>query len=61
MNFFEYGIMKEMVKESGKHILFVHDPVDDDPNEDWNDYRDYYFRTVTASLLHPQVCHFELC
>lgn len=58
--FLEYGIMQELVRGTGKRMWFLHDPVEDDPKHTWSDYRANYYRTVTASLLHPGVHHFEV-
>jgi len=58
--FLEYGIMQELVRGTGKRMWFLHDPVEDDPKHTWADYRANYYRTVTASLLHPEVYHYEV-
>jgi len=58
--FLEYGVMQELVRGTGRRVWFLHDPVEDDPGHTWRDYRENYFRTVTASLLHPDVHHYEV-
>ena len=35
-------------------------PIEDNPRHDWNDYRANYIRTLIASLLHPDVWHYEV-
>lgn len=59
--FLEYGIMQELVKGTGKRMWFLHDPIEDNPEYTWEDYRYNYLKTAVASLLHPAVCHYEIC
>jgi len=58
--YLEYGIMQELVRGTGRRMWFLHDPVEDDPRHTWEDYRTNYIRTLVASLLHPEVCHYEV-
>ncbi|MDF2715268.1 MAG: hypothetical protein K0R28_2193, partial [Paenibacillus sp.] len=58
--YLEYGIMQELVRGTGRRMWFLHDPIEDNPNHTWEDYELNYKRTVTASLLHPDVFHFEV-
>ncbi|MBE5776720.1 MAG: hypothetical protein E7326_04380 [Clostridiales bacterium] len=57
--FLEYGVMQELVRGTGRRMWFLHDPVEDDPAYTWEDFRKNYLKTVVASLLHPEVHHFE--
>ena len=41
-------------------MWFLHDPVEDNPRHDWDDYRVNYIRTLVASLLQPDVWHYEV-
>ncbi len=59
--YLEYGVMQELVKGTGRHMWFLHDPIEDNPIFDWNDYEKNYFCTVVASLLHPDVNTYEIC
>ncbi len=59
--FLEYGVMQELVKGTGRHMWFLHDPIEDNPIFDWTDYRKNYLCTVAASLLHPKVNTYEIC
>lgn len=59
--YLEYGVMQELVKGTGRRMWFLHDPIEDNPGFDWNDYRKNYFCTVAASLLHPKINTFEIC
>lgn len=58
--FLEYGIMQELVRGTDRRMWFLHDPIEDDPKHTWGDYRANYFKTLTASLLHPGVAHYEV-
>ncbi len=59
--FLEYGVMQELVKGTGRHMWFLHDPIEDNPAFDWTDYKKNYLCTVAASLLHPKVNTYEIC
>ena len=59
--YLEYGVMQELVKGTGRKMWFLHDPIEDNPIFDWNDYRENYFRIVSASLMHPGVNIYEIC
>lgn len=59
--YLEYGVMQELVKRTGKRMWFLHDPIEDNPAFDWNDYRYNYLKTVAASLLHPRINRYEIC
>ena len=59
--YLEYGVMQELVKGTGRQMWFLHDPIEDNPAYDWNDYRVNYLCTVAASLLHPKVNTYEIC
>ncbi|MBQ7299127.1 MAG: hypothetical protein IJW77_04725 [Clostridia bacterium] len=58
--FLEYGIMQELVRGTDRRMWFLADPIEDNPQFDWDDYRDNYYRTVTASLLHPKISDYEV-
>ncbi|MDR1530881.1 MAG: hypothetical protein LBS62_01610 [Clostridiales bacterium] len=59
--YLEYGIMQELVRGTGRDMWFLHDPIEDNPDYDWEDYRVNYLKTVTASLLHPEIHTYEIC
>jgi hypothetical protein len=58
--YLEYGVMQELVRGTNRQMWFLHDPIEDNPHHDWNDYRDNYVRTLVASLLHPDVWRYEV-
>lgn len=59
--YLEYGIMQELVKGTGRGMRFLHDPIEDNPEFTWEDYKYNYLKTVVASLLHPHIHTYEIC
>jgi hypothetical protein len=58
--FLEYGIMQELVRGTDRRMWYLHDPVEDDPRHDWDDYRRNYLCTLVGSLLHPEIWYYEV-
>ncbi|MGF9696170.1 hypothetical protein [Paenibacillus sp. MABNR03] len=58
--YLEYGVMQELVRGTDRRMWFLHDPIEDNPNYTWADYKQNYMKTVVASLLHPGVAHYEV-
>jgi hypothetical protein len=58
--FLEYGQMLAMVKPTGRKVWFLADPIEDNPNRSWADYKRNYECTVIASLMWPEVHRFEV-
>jgi len=58
--FLEYGSMQNLARSSGRRIWYLNDPIEDDPNHDWTDYRTNWESTLTASLLQPEVWRYEI-
>jgi hypothetical protein len=62
--FLEYGAMQNLVRASGKgqrrRIWYLNDPIEDNPNHSWDDYRRNWENTLTASLLQPEVWRYEI-
>ncbi|MDR3110949.1 MAG: hypothetical protein LBU65_14870 [Planctomycetaceae bacterium] len=59
--FLEYGCMQELTRGSGKRMYLLHDPIEDNPRYDWNDYRKNYICTLTASLFAADTYYYEVC
>lgn len=59
--YLEYGMMQELTRGTKRNMWFLCDPVEDNPRYTWSEYRRDYIRTLTASLLHPNVSQFEVC
>ncbi len=58
--YLEYGQMASMVRPTGRKVWFLADPIEDNPNHSWSDYRWNYECTVIASLMWPEVGRFEV-
>jgi hypothetical protein len=58
--FLEYGAMQSLARASGRRVWYLNDPVEDDPNHDWGDYRANWESTMIASLLQPGVYRYEV-
>ncbi len=59
--FLEYGVMQELVRGTNRRMWFLHDPIEDNPRYDWDDYSTNYKATLIASLLQPHIWHYEIC
>lgn len=58
--FLEYGALQNIARSSGKRIWYLNDPIEDNPNYSWVDYRSNWESTLTASLLQPVVSSYEI-
>ncbi len=58
--FLEYGAMHNLVRATGRRIWYLNDPVEDNPDHDWDDYRRNWESTLVASLLQPEVWRYEV-
>jgi len=58
--FLEYGAMMNLVRATGARVWFLNDPIEDNPDHSWADYRTNWESTLTASLLWPQVSRYEV-
>ena len=58
--FLEYGAMQNLVRATGRSVSYLNDPIEDNPNHDWTDYRNNWQSTLTASLFQPDVYKFEI-
>ncbi len=58
--FLEYGAMQNLVRASGRRVWYLNDPIEDNPNHSWDDYRKNWESTLTASLLQPEVWRYEI-
>lgn len=59
--FLEYGYFASMVRAKNLSLWALHDPIEDNPEYTWSDYKHHYLRTLVASLLHPEISRFEVC
>ncbi len=58
--FLEYGSMQNLVRSTGRSVWYLADPIEDNPDHDWGDYRRNYHATLIASLLQPEVSQYEV-
>ena len=58
--FLEYGAMQNLVRATGRSVWYLNDPIEDNPRHDWNDYRENWESTLTASLFQPQIAKYEV-
>jgi hypothetical protein len=58
--FLEYGSMQQIVRASGKRVWYLNDPIEDNARHAWWDYRTNWESTLVASLLQPEVWHYEI-
>jgi hypothetical protein len=58
--FLEYGALQNIARSSGKRIWYLNDPIEDNPNHSWTDYKRNWESTLMASLLQPEVSSYEI-
>lgn len=58
--YFEYGQMANMVSAVGKEMWALQDPVEDNPDRSWDDYKRNYIATLVAALQFPGIYQFEV-
>jgi hypothetical protein len=58
--FLEYGAMQNLVRATGRQVWYLNDPIEDNPNYDWENYRVNWESTLVASLLQPEVSRYEV-
>ncbi|MGC2659385.1 MAG: hypothetical protein WA324_15620 [Bryobacteraceae bacterium] len=58
--FLEYGALQNIARSSHKPIWYLNDPIEDNPNHSWIDYRRNWESTLVASLLQPAVSRYEV-
>jgi hypothetical protein len=58
--FLEYGALQNIARSSGSRIWYLNDPIEDNANHSWTDYKHNWESTLVASLLQPQVSSYEI-
>ncbi|HEV2696153.1 MAG TPA: hypothetical protein VG347_24915 [Verrucomicrobiae bacterium] len=58
--FLEYGAMQNLVSATGRSVWYLNDPIEDNANHDWTDYRRNWESTLVASLFQPEVSRYEV-
>ncbi|MBQ8161460.1 MAG: hypothetical protein IJ083_12060 [Clostridia bacterium] len=59
--YLEFSALSQFQAPGGKTVYFLNDPIEDAQGYDWADYEENYRKTAVASLLFPEVTHFEIC
>jgi len=58
--YLEYGSVAAMTQPTGKRTYFLTDPIEDNPEHTWEDYKYNYEATFVGQLFHPGVSHYEV-
>jgi hypothetical protein len=58
--YLEYSAMQNLARASRRRVWYLNDPIEDNPNHTWDDYRTNWQSTLTASLLQPEVSSYEI-
>src|SRR5580658_3714865 len=58
--FLEFGAMQNLVRSTGRSVWYLNDPIEDNPNHGWDDYRSNWECTLTASLFQSEVWRYEV-
>jgi hypothetical protein len=58
--YLEYSSLDAMTRPTGKQVYFLTDPIEDDPDYSWENYKKNYEDTFVAQLLFPQISQFEV-
>lgn len=58
--FLEYGSMQNLVRASKSRVWYLNDPIEDNSRHSWHDYKTNWESTLVASLLQPEVWHYEI-
>lgn len=58
--FLEYGVMANLSRAAGRRMWVNGDPVEDDPQHDWTDYRFNWEATLTGALFQPDIIRHEV-
>ena len=58
--YLEYASTVAMTKPTGRRVYFLTDPIEDNPNHTWEDYKINYEATFTAQLMQPSTSYYEV-
>ena len=58
--YLEYASMIAMTKPTGRRVYFLTDPIEDNPDHTWEDYKINYEATFTAQLMQPSTSYYEV-
>jgi hypothetical protein len=58
--YLEYASLAGLLRESGKRLWFLCDPLSDVPNRPLEEHQQFYFNTLVASLMFPEATGYEV-
>jgi hypothetical protein len=58
--YLEYASLAGLLRESGKRLWFLCDPLSDVPNRPLEEHQQFYFATLVASLMFPEATGYEV-
>lgn len=58
--FLEYSSLYNLMRDTGKRVWFLMDPLEDNPDRSMEDYQSNYEKTLVASLMFPEVDEYEV-
>lgn len=58
--YLEYSALYNLIRDTGKRIWFLMDPLEDNPDRSMDDYQTNYEKTLVGSLMFPEVDEFEV-
>jgi hypothetical protein len=58
--YLEYASLAGLLRDTGKRLWFLCDPLSDTPNRPLEEHRQFYFNTLVASLMFPEATGYEV-
>ncbi|MFT0751885.1 hypothetical protein [Synechococcus sp. RC10A2] len=58
--YLEYASLAGLLRDTGKRLWFLCDPLSDTPNRPLEEHRQVYFNTLVASLMFPEATGYEV-
>ncbi len=58
--YLEYASLAGLMRDTGKRLWFLCDPLSDTPNRPLEEHQQFYFNTLVASLMFPEATGYEV-
>ncbi|BCW95494.1 MAG: hypothetical protein KatS3mg018_0976 [Fimbriimonadales bacterium] len=58
--YLEYASLAGLMRDTGKRLWFLCDPLSDAPNRPLEEHQQFYFNTLVASLMFPEATGYEV-
>ncbi len=58
--YLEYAALAGLMRDSGKRLWFLSDPLSDTPSRPLAEHQQFYFSTLVASLMFPEATGYEI-